>query len=270
MTSPSDGDMPGVAPSPTTKGPVDQKKHAVMTSIERAVMRRLKEEKKVPPWAKITAERIAVSAELGVLLPTVCCILVYCIPVVSDLWCPPKLIFLCQVYNDIRPESEKEEPEVEVTSLMAYNYWLRGVQSDAMRLINHLNMSAFRKQFQAQKGPVDLTTFIRIVRRIMGSGRQRDRAVPLIDGLEDEEVTARLMELFREIDLDGDGKIVWEEFTRFILDKATQVGQQLEPEEVSTCPATCYYTMLHGSAFARGYFMSERNILTIMLDLASL
>jgi uncharacterized protein with von Willebrand factor type A (vWA) domain len=137
------------------------------------------------------------------------------------------------VYNDIRPESEKEEPEVEVTALMAYNYYLRGVQSDAMRLINHLNMSAFRKQFQAQKGAVDLTTFIRIVRRIMGSRNNRERTATLMEGLGDEEVTARLMELFREIDLDGDGKIVWEEFTRFILDKATQVGQQLEPEEVS-------------------------------------
>lgn len=116
---------------------------------------------------------------------------------------------------------------------LAYNYWLRGVQTDAIRLINHLNMSAFRKQFAAQRGAVSLPTFIQIVRRIMGSGK-KDRTASLIDGLDDEEVTARLMELFREIDLDGDGEIVWEEFTRFILDKATQVGQQLGMEEVST------------------------------------
>ena len=87
---------------------------------------------------------------------------------------------------------------------------------------------------QAQRGSVDLYTFIHIVQRILASGRDNDpsKAEHLI-GLDANEVTAQLVELFREIDLDGDGRIVWEEFTKFILDKATQIG---DPPDVSKAP----------------------------------
>jgi Ca2+-binding EF-hand superfamily protein len=102
------------------------------------------------------------------------------------------------------------------------------MQTDAERLINGLDMAAFRRQFQAQGNHIELSQFIRIVRHISERSKRRDSVTHLmsLDGLGDEELTARLIELFREIDLDGDGKVVWEEFTRFILDKATQVGRQ--------------------------------------------
>ena len=34
------------------------------------------------------------------------------------------------------------------------------------------------------------------------------------------EVTANLVELFREVDINGDGEMEWDEFTRFIVEKA--------------------------------------------------
>jgi hypothetical protein len=102
------------------------------------------------------------------------------------------------------------------------------VQTDAERLVNDLNMAAFRRLFQAQGNYVDLPQFIRIVQKIANRADTggNGKGLELLEGLSEEEVTSRLMELFREIDLDGDGKIVWEEFTRFILDKATQVGKK--------------------------------------------
>jgi Ca2+-binding EF-hand superfamily protein len=54
--------------------------------------------------------------------------------------------------------------------------------------------------------------------------RSQERAADLMGELEPADLTQRLIELFREIDLDGDGQIVWEEFTNFILDKATRLG----------------------------------------------
>ena len=34
-----------------------------------------------------------------------------------------------------------------------------------------------------------------------------------------KEVTANLVELFREVDINGDGEMEWDEFTRFIVEK---------------------------------------------------
>lgn len=40
-----------------------------------------------------------------------------------------------------------------------------------------------------------------------------------------KEVTANLVELFREVDINGDGDMEWDEFTRFIVEKVS-VGKR--------------------------------------------
>ena len=54
-----------------------------------------------------------------------------------------------------------------------------------------------------------------------------------------KEVTANLVELFREVDINGDGDMEWDEFTRFIVEKVS-VGKRsnliLDPNTNSTTP----------------------------------
>ena len=48
---------------------------------------------------------------------------------------------------------------------------------------------------------------------------------PSVEGGE-SELVANLVELFREVDVNGDGVMEWEEFTRFIVEKAALFKEQ--------------------------------------------
>jgi len=133
-----------------------------------------------------------------------------------------------KVYNDIWAE-EAPKDEAPPSPTLLYNTKLRATQEDAINLVNYLNMSAFRKQFNAQEGSVDMTTFCTIVKRITtGSKKGRKIAAEMLDALTHDMFMARLIELFREIDQDGNGSISWEEFAKFILDKASMVHDKME------------------------------------------
>jgi len=114
-----------------------------------------------------------------------------------------------------------------------YNNRSRARMDEAPNLVNYLDMSALKEHFQSHKGVIDLTTFICIMHKGLQSranSRQGARRkgnkkgdclqLPQLPPVESYGMTARLAELFREIDLDGDGYIVWGEFTRHIVDKA--------------------------------------------------
>lgn len=151
------------------------------------------------------------------------------------------------------PRPETQQPAVLITPRTRYNRRARALEGDALKIVNQVNMSSFRRQFQAQRGKVDIITFITMMQRALHNNSTtttvspsrtaakgvlaatrptKERAVAPtpqqqqqqswqleVDGA---EMTARLVELFREIDLDGDGLIVWDEFTRFIVDKVSK------------------------------------------------
>lgn len=115
----------------------------------------------------------------------------------------------------------------QMTPRTRFNKRQRSLESDALKIVNQVNMSSFRRQFQAQKGLVNITTFISMMQRALQSNRTKGGAAAASKGAKDafldinsSDMIGRLIELFREIDLDGDGQIVWDEFTRFIVDKA--------------------------------------------------
>lgn len=47
-----------------------------------------------------------------------------------------------------------------------------------------------------------------------------------------KEVTANLVELFREVDINGDGEMEWDEFTRFIVEKASLFEEALAVDKI--------------------------------------
>ena len=116
-----------------------------------------------------------------------------------------------------------------------YNNRVRSRMDEAPNLVNYLDMASLRRYFQSHKGKIDLTAFVCIMHKglkdrgntnLNGSTKGGKKKVdgsqlPALPPVEAHGMTARLEELFREIDLDGDGLIVWSEFTRYIVDKAT-------------------------------------------------
>ena len=110
-----------------------------------------------------------------------------------------------------------------------------------MQLLTHLErhkIDAMRRKFEKNSLKVDMLDFVRIMRSALpnyivrkpGEKKKKKSAAELagLRILDDEEDLLRnLLELYREIDVNGDGDIEWEEFIRFIVDKA-QVFKEMD------------------------------------------
>ena len=82
-------------------------------------------------------------------------------------------------------------------------------------------MESLRQEFELRPGnEVSQFEFVRIMQRNLPSRVYGDSSEA------GGSVTANLVDLFKEIDMNGDGMIDWEEFTRFMIEKAALFKEQ--------------------------------------------
>ena len=85
-----------------------------------------------------------------------------------------------------------------------------------------------RERFeQAADGSLDLYHFIIVLRDVLGGNRM------LAELDREEDVVARLTELFSQIDINGDGSVDWDEFSGFIITGTEKIFSQIDLGEVS-------------------------------------
>ncbi|CAM9156385.1 unnamed protein product, partial [Discosporangium mesarthrocarpum] len=111
-----------------------------------------------------------------------------------------------------------------------------------LMLLSGEQMAGIKAEFHAHDDEVDLEDFCKImekyqpdhlVQRATGEGSEKGTA-PGSEGkvesggevrqgrarVSQEEIMSNLVELFKEVDINGDGMMEWDEFTRFVVEKA--------------------------------------------------
>lgn len=117
------------------------------------------------------------------------------------------------------------EPEMGLPQLSPRSMFTRKNQrreQASMQLMTHLDASRVKlvkQAFEENGGSVDLYEFVRTMQKHLPPFVYQDSGSS--DGgiaakLTPEELTANLVELFEEVDVNGDGDMEWEEFTRFM------------------------------------------------------
>ena len=110
-----------------------------------------------------------------------------------------------------------------------------------LQLLTHLErhkIDGMRSRFQEHDLRVSMLDFVRIMRDALPNyivrkpGEQgKKKSAAELAGLrildDEEDLLRNLLELYREIDVNGDGDVEWEEFIRFIVDKA-QVFKEMD------------------------------------------
>ncbi|GMH91364.1 hypothetical protein TrVE_jg9264 [Triparma verrucosa] len=94
-------------------------------------------------------------------------------------------------------------------------------QSPMMSPVNSPNPS---KRSPFKKNPTKSTLPVRPM--------SRPKRMHLDEESHEKEVTANLVELFREVDINGDGEMEWDEFTRFIVEKASLFEEALAVDKI--------------------------------------
>ena len=101
---------------------------------------------------------------------------------------------------------------------------------DVMRCLDETKVASIRRYFMKHEDhAVDINQFVRIMLKNLDNFQEKRNAMyDAVDKKdeEDEEIStfdlvSNLRELFDEIDINGDKKVEWDEFTAFIVEKAS-------------------------------------------------
>ena len=98
-----------------------------------------------------------------------------------------------------------------------------------MRMMDPSALDAIRKEFFAREDSVGLEEFIYLIEKHLLSAKGA------VSGkrLGKEEFTDIMYELFKDIDVNGDGDMEWEELTKFIVEKANTLNSKTSTSEIS-------------------------------------
>jgi WD40 repeat protein len=123
-----------------------------------------------------------------------------------------------------------------------------------MMRMNPAALTAIRKEFFMREDSVVLDEFIYIIQKHLMSDIKTENKGKSDDGPSEEqrEFLSNMYELFKDIDVNGDGDLEWEEFTTFTVDKANQLNKKLQlqsiaqyDESTSTLDASADYRHRH-------------------------
>ena len=94
-----------------------------------------------------------------------------------------------------------------------------------MMKMNPLALTAIRKEFYAREDSIDLQTFIYILQKhLMGGSAHHYK----FETNEQREFGTNMYELFKDIDVNGDGDLEWQEFTSFVVEKANIINKRIK------------------------------------------
>lgn len=105
----------------------------------------------------------------------------------------------------------------------------------ALKLLTNLDsarMAAIKEEFRQMEDSVNMVEFVAIMEAHLPDYVYAGNTASGENGnyLDRHGIIANLVELFQEVDINGDGMMEWEEFTRFIVEKA-QLYHQLQAVE---------------------------------------
>jgi len=94
-----------------------------------------------------------------------------------------------------------------------------------MMKMNPSALTAIRKEFYVREDSIDLQTFIYIIQKhLMGGASHHYR----FESKEQREFGTNMYELFKDIDVNGDGDLEWQEFTSFVVEKANIINKRIK------------------------------------------
>lgn len=124
-----------------------------------------------------------------------------------------------------------EEPE-ELSPRSAYVAKRERAEQAILQLVIRLNFMQIQKMEASFRenpsGRVNLTQFVRIAWEAMPQHTFSNGSLS-----QDDELKSKLVDLFREVDVDGDGLIEWNDFIRFVVEKSTLFNQQDELQSIA-------------------------------------
>lgn len=94
-----------------------------------------------------------------------------------------------------------------------------------MMKMNPSALTAIRKEFYSREDSIDLQTFIYIIQKhLMGGASHQYK----FETKESREFGTNMYELFKDIDVNGDGDLEWQEFTSFVVEKANIINKRIK------------------------------------------
>lgn len=127
---------------------------------------------------------------------------------------------------------DAEEPG-ELSPRSAYVAKRERAEQAILQLVIHLNFMQIQKmEASFRENPscrVNLTQFVWIARDAMSQHTFSSGSMMYSD----DDLERNLVELFREVDVNGDGLIEWNDFIRFVVEKSTLFNQQDELQSIA-------------------------------------
>ena len=112
----------------------------------------------------------------------------------------------------------KTQREADV--LIAYSRERKAKENAALDLVRYITpkkLTVIRAEFLRRNETMSLEEFVHVMRKHL----LNDRSLHGLQDHEYEEFTEKLIELFKEVDVNGDGDLEWDEFTVFISEKVS-------------------------------------------------
>jgi hypothetical protein len=97
-------------------------------------------------------------------------------------------------------------------------------------------LTAVRKEFFAREDDISLEEFIYIIQKhlLNESASSGTKGEAAMTAQERREFAGNMYELFKDVDVNGDGGMEWEELTKFIVEKANQLNKKIKLTSLST------------------------------------
>ena len=141
---------------------------------------------------------------------------------------------------------DDDDEESRLSPRSGYAQQKQNAEQLILQLVTHLDkfhVEEMHAQFRERDEIVGMMDFVRIVKNILPSyilkpkhKRDQQKSASEMAGLsiirDEAELVRNLVELFHEIDVNGDGDVEWEEFTRFIVEKARLFKEQNALERI--------------------------------------
>eukprot|EP01042_Synura_sphagnicola_P031858 gene31858-41000_t len=94
-----------------------------------------------------------------------------------------------------------------------------------MMLMNPDALTNIRKEFFAREDAITLDEFIYIIQKHLVMGHREEEEFSM-ETPEQREFGINMYELFKDIDVNGDGQLEWQEFTSFTVEKANLLNKR--------------------------------------------
>jgi hypothetical protein len=105
-----------------------------------------------------------------------------------------------------------------------------------MMRMNPAALTAIRKEFFMREDKATLEEFIYIIQKHLMDRETPDtekKATATLSSKEQREFALNMIELFKDIDVNGDGDLEWQEFTTFTVEKANLLSKRLKLKSIA-------------------------------------